>query len=376
MEKNSIPVFLSSDDNYVPYMATLMVSIMDNTQSNIDFYIVDAGISEFHKKQIVSLQEKWKFGLEFINSEPYRHLFKMPATPTGHITKASSDRFLIPHMKPNINRGIILDVDMIALGDIKKLWDIDLENKLLAAVPAFCWTSLADVERHCSKTGLSRNHIYFNMGTLLVDFKKWRQENLLSTLSNTTIKFDTKCFPWWDEILLNLALQDNKYKILDPKFNMMIFHQAYYKFDKPKQQAELVEGYCKLPQNYKIDEIIFSHFAMRLGKPWNEINYYYHPVNKWDQIPNFKDFWHYIKMTPFYDGEYITFMNKIISNNQINAKKELVDYTTHITQYKKYKKKYKKYKILTILTFGLIKRFNNQKKRYRKILKELKGSMK
>ena len=364
MKKESIPVFLSSDNNYAPYMSALMVSIMDNTKANIDFYIVDAGISEFNKRQIMSLQKKWGFGLEFIDAEPYRHLFKMPATPSGHITKASSDRFLIPYMKPDLNRGIILDVDMIALGDIEQLWNTDLENKLLAAVPVYCWTGMRDVLNHRAKTGLSSNHIYLNMGTLLVDFKKWRQENILNTLSNTPITFDTNSFSWWDEILLNLILQENQYKILDPKFNMMVPHQAYYKFGKPKQHSELIEGYCKLPQDYKINEIIFSHFTMRHVKPWNTVNYYYPPANKWCEIPNFKDFWYYMKMTPFYEGEKMSFLNKIMYEHARSSK-------LNIAEYEKNKKQYKKYKMLSILTLGLISKFKKRKKQYKENMKML-----
>lgn len=55
--KQAIPVFLSSDDNYVPYMAALIVSIMENTKSKVDFYIIDSGISQHNKKQLIEIKK-------------------------------------------------------------------------------------------------------------------------------------------------------------------------------------------------------------------------------------------------------------------------------------------------------------------------------
>lgn len=347
MTKETIPVFLSSDNNYVPYMSALMVSIMDNTNAKVDFYIVDAGISEFNKKQIASLQERWGFGLEFINAEQYRHLFKMPTTPQGHITKASSDRFLIPHMKPELDRIIILDVDMIAMGDIQKLWDIDLEGQMLASVPVYCWLDRQILSNHVRDTGMHVNHKYLNMGTLLVDCKKWREEKMLEKLSSIEMKFDPVQYPWWDEIYLNLALQDNAYKILDPKFNMMIHHQCYYLAQKPKAHKEIITDYLGLSDNYKVEEIIFSHYAAKNMKPWNTNLVFYN--GQYLEIPTFKTFWHYLKMTPFYEGELLSFLTK----------KDIPLLNKRIK--KSNKKKYFKYKILTLLTLGLIPKFRKRK---------------
>ena len=50
--KESIPIFLSSDNNYAPFVATTIASICDNTESYCDFYILDGGIDEENKKKI------------------------------------------------------------------------------------------------------------------------------------------------------------------------------------------------------------------------------------------------------------------------------------------------------------------------------------
>ena len=349
-QNTHIPVFLSSDDNYAAYMSALMVSIMDNTKSQIDFYVIDAGISDFNKKRMTFMQEEWGFGLEFIKAEDYRHLFKFPAGPSGHVTQASYDRYLIPYMKPELDRAIVLDVDMIALGDIRKLWELDLEGNLLAAVPVYCFVSRQNIE-DLETTGVSPNHIYFNMGTLLLDCKKYREENILQKLANCPITFDTKKFIYWEEILLNLVLQENHYKILDPKFNMMVPHQAYYKNGKPQMHSEIVEDYAGLAADYQVDEIIFSHFAMRHVKPWNTNAYFYPPIAKTLELPNFKEFWYYMKKTPFYEGEKLNYLTKIL-NTKIAETAQKQIWMRDLFQYKHNLFDYYRYKLLANFTWG------------------------
>ena len=41
---SNIPIFLSSDDNYAPFVATTIASICDNTKSFCEFYVLDGGI--------------------------------------------------------------------------------------------------------------------------------------------------------------------------------------------------------------------------------------------------------------------------------------------------------------------------------------------
>lgn len=42
----NIPVFLASDDNYAPFLATTAYSVLSNTKSFIDFYVLDGGITD------------------------------------------------------------------------------------------------------------------------------------------------------------------------------------------------------------------------------------------------------------------------------------------------------------------------------------------
>ena len=51
-KKNKIPIFLASDNNYAPFVATTIASICDNTKSFCDVYVLDGGITKENQSKI------------------------------------------------------------------------------------------------------------------------------------------------------------------------------------------------------------------------------------------------------------------------------------------------------------------------------------
>ena len=62
-----IPVFMASDENFAPFVAITMASILKNTSSFVEFYVLDSGISKKNKQKIINLNKFFKnFSIEFI----------------------------------------------------------------------------------------------------------------------------------------------------------------------------------------------------------------------------------------------------------------------------------------------------------------------
>ena len=59
MTTQTIPVFMVTNTDMVAYTATTMASVLYNTKSNIDFYIMDCGLSDFDKKQLSSIKDRF-----------------------------------------------------------------------------------------------------------------------------------------------------------------------------------------------------------------------------------------------------------------------------------------------------------------------------
>ena len=273
---SDIPIFLASDDNYAPYVATTMASICYNTKSFIDFYILDGGISGFNKKQLEALKKNFRnFSIEFIGVK--KEEFFKDFRVNKHFTSDMYSRFLISQLKPNIEKGIYLDVDIIALGDIAELFNEDLGEYALGAVPKYLLQE--DHTRWKATFDLSDKHKYFNSGVLLLDLKKWRATDTISGLFEIEQSYREK-LQCPDQDILNKRF-DNDYMILDGKYNIMTneMHQKGYVYKEP----------------------LLRHFNGSV-KPWHATSFYNFPIQ------HFNEFWFFASMTHFYPGLQMQFI--------------------------------------------------------------------
>jgi lipopolysaccharide biosynthesis glycosyltransferase len=277
---SNIPVFLASDNNYAPFVATTIASTCDNTNSFIEFYILDGGITKQNQEKICSLKNKFtNFSIEFIPLDLDKEFpdFK----ETANITKSMYSRFLIPTLKPMLNKVIYSDVDVIMLDDIAKMYSEELNGYAVGAV----WEEYAEASYNIIRKNnleLKNNHKYFCSGHLLINCNKWLEENVLEKLNKIATEYKN-ILTCPDQDVLNKYF-DSNYKILDKKYSYI--NQNFYFFDK-------------------IDNIVIRHYNGKT-KPWH-----ISPDSNIESfIPNHKDFWHYAKMTDFYDELYSKTQNK------------------------------------------------------------------
>ena len=321
----NIPIFLASDENYAKYMAVTMASIFTNTEEFIEFYILDGGIKEETKRKIEELKNiKSNFSIEFITVD--MSLFENFPT-VAHFTSSMYSRYLIPELKPTINKAIYMDVDVIVNGDIKELYTVDLANYPIAATPYL--SEFEDSENPwCNsikkRLGINKNSKYFTSGLLLMDCDYLRTHNIKKVLfEKTKEKADILLCP--DQDVMNIVFENN-YKILDYKFDIVIDMT-------PKEYLDNI-----------LNEFCILHFAGGKGyRPW---------LNS--ECPCGEEFWKYAKSTPFYDELIKDLKHYDIAKNRKN---------------KVLKFKYKLYKMLNILTMKNITIIDNKFKQVKKLIK-------
>ena len=279
--KNNIPIFLPSDNNYAPYLATCIVSLCENTNSFLDLYILDGGINDENKKIIESLKDKFKnFSIEFLNIDTKEH-FKNFSLPKN-LTLSTYSRLLIPKLKPELKKVIYIDSDTIVLNDIKDLYSEDLENYTIGAI----WNASRKTYNTDTKIPLelSDDYKYFNAGVLLIDVQKWIKQNVTQHLFEIQKKYENK-IPHADETLLNKYF-DNNYKILDLKYNFLDwdFHRS------------------KIPE-----KIYIRHFVAEDLKPWK--------ISPEKNCPFYKhhnEYWQYAKNSGFFE----TMKNNVLKDEK------------------------------------------------------------
>lgn len=271
MNKKGIPIFLSADNNYAPFVATTIASICDNTKSFCDFYVLDSGITNNNKESICKLKEQFNnFSIEFISIDPNKEFKTINYyNASNYITISTYNRFLIPQLKPELNKVLYLDVDIVVLGDIAELYAESLDGYALGAI----WDNNRKYFNTDTKNliELSDNYKYFNAGILIIDIQKWNNMNILESLFEIEKKYKEKILHA-DETILNKYF-DNKYKILPIKYNYTDYDAKFN----------------------TLNNVIIRHFARKV-KPWH-----IQPDTNSKFCPNTQEFWKYAKITPFYD---------------------------------------------------------------------------
>lgn len=283
--KSNIPIFLSSDNNYAPFVATTIASICDNTKSFCDFYVLDGGITKENQEKICELKKQFNnFDVEFLNIDVEKYFKNY--TDCLHYTKTMYARFLIPDIKPEIDKAIYSDVDVIVLGDITQLYQEDLESYPLGAVPeSFLGNNARRI--YIETLALNKEHVPFASGNLVINCIKWRDENIAQNLMNIDLlqNSDIKCC---DQTLLNIYFNNN-YKKLSQRYCYTIQHDV-----------------C-----LKNNDVVICHFNGPV-KPWHISE-----KTNTDLMPYLKEFWYYAKMTPFYKKLVASIQNNTTQNKSL-----------------------------------------------------------
>ena len=280
---SNIPIFLSSDNNYAPFVATTIASICDNTKSFCEFYILDGGISEKNKEKISALQDQFEnFSIEFIKIDKSSLSSIDYKNECEYVSVSTYNRFLAPMLKKHLKKAIYLDVDIIVAGDIRKFYQQNLNNHIIGAIPDLCRNPeyLNNVK---SEIGLSSNSKYFNAGVLLIDCKKWVENDITDKLFETEKKYRTR---------LRMADQD----VLN-----IFFENNYEMYNEMYNEQDTGENF------------IIRHFSGSI-KPWQADFYIHSKTKKPYKTSNIDLFWKYAKITAFYD-EILQQKERFLSSN-------------------------------------------------------------
>lgn len=298
MTNNTINICFASNNKYVDFLSVSMISILYNTKKFINFYILDSGISNIKKDLLLSSLDIFNnFSIEFIKVD--LNLFKNFYTCL-HFTPDIYSRYLIPQIKPNIDKIIYLDCDIIVLDDINKLFLEELNGFALGAVQEYRDDALLNKIKINLKIESNDNFKYFNSGVLLIDIIKWNQNNITQNLFNLVKIFNNKLYSPDQDILNKLFY--NNYKILDKKYNLIKRDFLLFNtFNKNKKDTIMKAN----------EEIVIRHFTG--VKPW-ENNVYITESKTKVSIPYFYEFWFFAKISKFYTQIFMNYCKNLNKN--------------------------------------------------------------
>lgn len=193
-----VSVVIASDDNYVPHLGALIASIFANIskRSSIDLLVLDGGISQENQDMLQRLVPS-DSSLHFI---PMRDEFTSYFTHM-HFSRATFYRLILDGILKSRDKIIYIDCDTIVLGDLCELWEIDMEDKPIAAVhdyimEHFCQSNVLSVDFTgslpartylCDYVGIPAEHCdhYFQAGLLIMNLRRIREMGLSKRMTDS-----------------------------------------------------------------------------------------------------------------------------------------------------------------------------------------------
>ena len=199
---NIIDIFFAVSDVYAKYLAVSIASIIVNTSAPMRFHIIDGGISQENKRKLSELEKLRNFEIEYLVVDK-KKIANIPKCCMKHVDSDDTNcRLLISTLKPDLDKCIFLDADLVAQGDIAKLWNVDITNDYMAAVTD---QFPLDPNSWAKKLPLPQNYIYVNTGVSVMNLKKWREDRIEEKLFDNLTKY-RKLLWFPDQDTLNITL--------------------------------------------------------------------------------------------------------------------------------------------------------------------------
>ena len=179
MEKDNeiIPIFFAVDDGYAPFLAVALESLIENASKDYNYAIkiLYTNITEGNKKKILKY-ERDNVKIEFVDLNYYIEEVKDKLYTRDYYTQTTYYRLFIPNLYPQYNKAIYLDSDIVVLGDISELYNMDVEENLIAAAPDDVIQNSEIFSDYAERVvGVAKHENYFNAGILLMNLDEMRK---------------------------------------------------------------------------------------------------------------------------------------------------------------------------------------------------------
>lgn len=249
-----VPIVASIDAKNVYYLGITLQSIIDHMSENrfYDTYVLHEDLTEEIQNKLSNFSCK-NFKITFINIKRLAHYY--PFFSEKGTTNLNCDFgyfFFIPSLFL-YDKIIYLNYDVLIQKDISALYDIPLNNNLIAGVADI----LSDDEDRIRQGWGMDPYDYINSGVLLINNKLWLKENIQQKCLDELEKPNNSYTKKWQDVV-NFVCQD-RILLLNFKWNFLV--EAY---------SNKREKYENRVQNLNTESCCIIHYN-GFTKPWNSL---------------------------------------------------------------------------------------------------------
>ncbi|MBR1646337.1 MAG: hypothetical protein IJ685_06120 [Selenomonadaceae bacterium] len=214
-----------ADGRYSKFTGTAITSIFENTRAEVTAHILhDETLTQDNREKFLQLATRYNQHVEFYNvdkicAEEIKILREILAEKIRIQFSIGTFYRLLAKKIFDVDRIIYLDSDIVVNLDIAQLWQVDLKNFPLAAVPEIVATQNHMLKnKFLLKFGLVKEEDYFNAGVILFDLSKFDADFFEQGLNWFANHMQTECF---DQDILNAFFAKNYLK-LENKFDAFV----------------------------------------------------------------------------------------------------------------------------------------------------------
>lgn len=270
-------VTCNTDDNYAQHCCAMLCSLFENNKEyNFHVHILTHGLAEESKSFLHSLCNRYNNELTIYEVDESK-LDGVQFRISRPLTKAAYYRILLPEiLDKSIKKILYLDCDMVVVGNVIELYDLELDHYALAAT----LDCMPFNSGHRNQLHMETDERTFCSGMMLINLQYWREvkatEKLLD-FSKRTRK------PVWlhDQDSLNYVFK-KQWFLLPPKWNKVSV-----------SFLPNVQGLSKFDIYEYVYEPKIIHFSSE-AKPWLDMSF-----------PYSKEYRKYLELSGFLNPTFI-----------------------------------------------------------------------
>ncbi len=258
-----IPIFFSTDDNYIPYLDVAIASLIANASKDYNYRIIvlNTGLCAENIAK-VKLNEHPGFVIDFIDISKHLENIKSHFKNVYHFSIVTYYRLFIASLFPQFDKIVYLDCDLVVLGDISRLYNTELSDNILGVVSDQYVCNTKEFRAYAEKAIGVNPDTYFNAGVLVISLEQFRKNNIESKFISLITEHD--------------------FDLLDPD-------QAYLNYLCFGKTHILPNGWNKAPTEITCEgDKNIVHYAL-YKKPW-----------QYNDVIDGEYFWKYANKSPFY----------------------------------------------------------------------------
>ena len=263
-DKNEIPIFFSTDDNYIPFLDIAIASLIENASKKYKYRIIvlNTGLEQENVDKIMR-NERDGFSIKFVNISAEVEKIKKSLKNVYHFSVVTYYRLFIASLFPAYDKIVYLDCDLVVLGDVSELYHTDLGDNILGAAPEEFIRNTKEFRLYADKSIGVDPSTYVNAGVLVINLVAFREHRIMEQFIGLITEYD--------------------FDLLDPD-------QAYLNYLCRGRIRVLPNGWNKEPMTIPCEgKKNIVHYAL-YKKPW-----------QYDDVIDGEYFWKYAKRSPFYE---------------------------------------------------------------------------